>query len=58
MTDQVRITENNLSPAIQICTLVFIVPTIVAVGGRIFTKLAFVRKLDLDDYMALGAFVR
>ncbi|RDL32063.1 uncharacterized protein BP5553_09465 [Venustampulla echinocandica] len=57
MRDQVQITENNLSPAIQICTVIFIIPTVLAVGGRIFTKLAFVRKLDWDDYMVFVAFI-
>jgi hypothetical protein len=56
-SDQVRITDNNLGPVIDICTVVLIVPMVIAVGGRIFTKAVFVRKVAGDDILIFGAFL-
>ncbi|KAG9228438.1 hypothetical protein BJ875DRAFT_500727 [Amylocarpus encephaloides] len=55
--DQVRITDNNLGPVVNICAVVLVVPTVLAVGGRIFTKTAVLRKYSWDDYIIFAAFV-
>ncbi|KAH8660814.1 hypothetical protein BGZ60DRAFT_530820 [Tricladium varicosporioides] len=54
---QVQITDTYYSPAVNICAVIFIVPTVLGVGGRIFTKKAFVRKVNEDDYVILAALV-
>lgn len=54
---QVQITDTYYSPAVNICAVIFIVPTVLGVGGRIFTKKAFVRKVNQDDYVILAALV-
>lgn len=55
---QVRITENDLSPVISICSILCLIVAVLSVLGRVFTKLAVIRKLSLDDYIIFLALVQ
>ena len=57
LRDQVRITDNNLGPVVDICAVVLLVPTVLAVSGQVFTKTAVLRKYSWDDYIIFAAFV-
>jgi hypothetical protein len=55
--DQVRITDSNKSPLIQILAWFFLVVVILSAMARCGTKLHMVKTLKLDDWLAISATV-
>lgn len=54
---QVFITEGNLGPIVNICAILFLSLALLSFLGRLFTKVAFVQSLSLDDGLAFLAVV-
>ena len=56
--DQVLITNDDLHAVLSICSILCLIVPILAILGRLFTKILMVRKLVLDDFVAFSALVR
>ena len=54
---RVFITEDNLGPIVNICAILFLSLALLSFLGRVFTKVAFVQSLSLDDGLAFLAVV-
>ena len=54
---RVFVTDDNLSPVVQILTLFLLVFGILAVAARTSVKLVSVRRLSLDDYLIFASLV-
>ena len=55
--DHEFITRDDLHLVVDICSMFFLVLAVVSVIGRLFTKVAVVHTLNVDDYLILVALV-
>ena len=55
--DHEFVTPNDLHSVVDICAIFFLVLAVVSVIGRLYTKVAVVHRLKLDDYLILVALV-
>lgn len=49
--------QNDLGPFLDVVTWVLLVTSFLAVGTRLGTKKALRRRIDVDDYLVVGALV-
>lgn len=49
--------QNNLGPFLDVVTWMLLVTSFLAVGTRLGTKKALRRRIDVDDYLVVGALV-
>lgn len=49
--------QSNLGPFLDVVTWVLLVTSFLAVGTRLGTKRALRRRIDVDDYLVVGALV-
>ena len=49
--------QENLGPFLDVVTWVLLVTSFLAVGTRLGTKKALRRRVDVDDYLVVGALV-
>ena len=54
---QVLITDTDLHAVVSVCAIIFLIVAAIGVVGRVFTKLAVVKSLAVDDYVAFLALV-